>query len=195
MSNIFKDRERGFEADHFLKQDAKLLAKLRERAALSEVAQALAEKLKVDNAELLRHIVELGITRDTGAAVLLAPLVAWAEGQVTEAERNMVLSLAASRGIAPGSPAYAQLEAWLKKRPSDELFATALEAMKDGLAVAHRGRARRAHQVHRRGGAQGGRGLGRRALQAARAGDRGFPQRDGGARRHNLPAPRRQVTH
>jgi PAS domain-containing protein len=137
MSDIFKDRERGFEADHFLKQDAKLLAKLRERAALSEVAQALAEKLKVDNAELLRHIVELGITRDTGAAVLLAPLVqvAWAEGQVTEAERNMVLSLAASRGIAPGSPAYAQLEAWLKKRPSDELFATALEAMKDGLAV------------------------------------------------------------
>jgi PAS domain-containing protein len=134
MSDIFKDRERGFEADHFLKQDAKLLAKLRERAALSEVAQALAEKLKVDNAEL---IVELGITRDTGAAVLLAPLVqvAWAEGQVTEAERNMVLSLAASRGIAPGSPAYAQLEAWLKKRPSDELFATALEAMKDGLAV------------------------------------------------------------
>ena len=137
MSDIFKDRERGFEADYFRKQDAKLLAKLRERAALSEVAQALAEKLKVDNAALLRHIVELGITRDTGAAVLLAPLVqvAWAGGQVSGAERNMVLSLAASRGIEPGSPAYAQLEAWLKKRPSDDLFATALEAMKDGLAM------------------------------------------------------------
>lgn len=137
MSDIFKDRERGFEADYFRKQDDKLLAKLRERAALSEVAQALAEKLKVENAELLRHIVELGITRDTGAAVLLAPLVqvAWAEGHVSEAERRMVLSLATSRGIAPGSPAYAQLEAWLTKRPSDELFATALEAMKDGLAV------------------------------------------------------------
>ena len=137
MSDIFKDRERGFEADYFRKQDAKLLAKLRERAALSEVAQALAEKLKVDNAELLRHIVELGITRDTGAAVLLAPLVqvAWAGGQVSGAELNMVLSLAASRGIEPGSPAYAQLEALLKKRPSDDLFATALEVMKDGLAM------------------------------------------------------------
>jgi hypothetical protein len=137
MSDIFKDRERGFEADYFRKQDAKLLAKLRERAALSEVAQALAEKLKVDNAELLRHIVELGITRETGAAVLLAPLVqvAWAGGQVSEAERTAVLALAASRGMLPGSPAYGQLETWLKKRPSDELFATALEAMKDGLAV------------------------------------------------------------
>lgn len=141
MSDIFKDRERGFEADYFRKQDDKLLAKLRERAALSEVAQALAEKLKVDNSELLRHIVELGITRDTGAAVLLAPLVqvAWAGGQVSEAERNVVLSLAASRGMLPGSPAYGQLETWLKKRPSDELFATALEAMKDGLAVLSEG--------------------------------------------------------
>ena len=137
MSDIFKARERGFEADYFRKQDDKLLSKLRERAALSEVAQALAEKLQVENAELLRHIAELGITRDTGAAVLLAPLVqvAWAEGQVSEAERQMVLSLATSRGMLPGSPAYAQLEAWLKKRPSDDLFATALEAMKDGLAV------------------------------------------------------------
>lgn len=137
MTDIFKERERGFEADYFRKQDAKLLAKLRERAALSEVAQALAEKLKIDNSELLRHIVELGITRETGAAVLLAPLVqvAWAEGQVSDAERSVVLSLAEGRGIAPGSPAYAQLETWLKKRPSDELFATALEAMKDGLSV------------------------------------------------------------
>lgn len=137
MSDIFKARERGFEADYFRKQDDKLLAKLRERAALSEVAQALAEKLQVENAELLRHIAELGITRDTGAAVLLAPLVqvAWAGGQVSEAERQMVLSLATSRGMVPGSPAHAQLETWLKKRPSDDLFATALEAMKDGLAV------------------------------------------------------------
>jgi len=137
MSDIFKERERGFEADYFRKQDARLLAKLRERSALGEVAQALAEKLKVDNAELLRHIAELGITRETGAAVLVMPLVqvAWSEGHVTEAERSKVLSLAAARGIEPGSPAYAQLEAWLKKRPSDELFATALEAMKDGLAV------------------------------------------------------------
>ena len=137
MTDIFKDRERGFEADYFRKQDAKLLAKLRERAVLSEVAEALAEKLKVENAELLRHIAELGITRETGTAVLIAPLVqvAWAEGQVSEAERSMVLSLAEGRGIAPGSPAYTQLEAWLKVRPSDELFATALEAMKDGLSV------------------------------------------------------------
>lgn len=137
MSDLFKDRERGFEADYFRKQDAKLLEKLRERAELSEVAQALAEKLRIENADLMRHIVELGITSETGAAVLVMPLVqvAWASGEVSEEERDMVLALAASRGIEPGSPAYVQLETWLTTRPPDELFTTALEAMKDGLAV------------------------------------------------------------
>jgi hypothetical protein len=137
MSDIFKARERGFEADYFRRQDEKLLAKMRERAALGEVAQALAEKLAIDDAKLLRHIADLGLTRETGAAVLLAPLVqvAWAEGRVSDAERGKVLSLAASRGMVPGSPAYGQVEAWLTHRPSDDLFATALEAMKDGLGV------------------------------------------------------------
>ncbi len=137
MTDIFKERERGFEAEYFRKQDAKLLAKLRERAALGDVAQALAEKLRIENAELLQRVVELGISKDTGAAVLLAPLVqvAWAGGQVSEAERKVVLSLAVARGMPAGSPAYVQLESWLKKRPSDELFETALEVMKDGLAV------------------------------------------------------------
>lgn len=137
MSDKFKERERGFEADYFRKQDAKLLAKIRERAALGEVAQALADKLRIDDAELLRRITELGITRETGAAVLVVPLVqvAWAEGFVTPEEREKVLAIAAGRGVEPGSPAYAQLESWLDQRPPDALFDTALEAIKDGLAV------------------------------------------------------------
>lgn len=137
MSDKFKERERGFEADYFRKQDAKLLAKIRERAALGEVAQALADKLRIDDVELLRRITELGITRETGAAVLVVPLVqvAWAEGFVTPEEREKVLAIAAGRGVEPGSPAYAQLESWLDQRPPDALFDTALEAIKDGLAV------------------------------------------------------------
>jgi len=137
MRDIFKERERGFEADYFRKQDEKLLAKMRERARLQEVAQALADKLRVDDAELLHRVAELGLTRETGPAILLAPLVqvAWAEGEVTERERDVVLELAASRGVERGSPPWVQLEEWLVRRPSDELFETALEVMKAGLAV------------------------------------------------------------
>ena len=137
MRDLFKERERGFEADYFRKQDEKLLAKMRERAHLQEVAQALADKLRVDDAELLRRVIELGLSRENGAAILLAPLVqvAWAEGEVTERERAVVLETAAARGIEAGSPPWAQLEEWLAQRPSDALFETALEVMKAGLAV------------------------------------------------------------
>jgi tellurite resistance protein len=137
MSDIFKERERGFEADYFRKQDAKLLEKMRERAALQEVAQALADKLRVDNSELLRRVVDLGLNRETGAAILLAPLVqvAWAEGEVTEREREVIFEVAASRGVARGTPVHAQLEAWLRERPSDALFETAMEVMRAGLAI------------------------------------------------------------
>jgi tellurite resistance protein len=137
MSDIFKGRERAFEAVYFSKQDAKLLAKMRERAALREVAQALAEKLRVDDAELLKRVSDLGLNRETGPAILLAPLVqvAWAEGEVTEREREVVFEIAASRGIVAGSAAHAQLDTWLRQRPADALFETAFEVMKVAATV------------------------------------------------------------
>jgi hypothetical protein len=134
---IFKDRERAFEADYFRKQDEKLLEKMREKAALQEVAQALAEKLRVDDQELLQRVAALGLTRDTGAAILLAPLVqvAWAEGAVTEREREVLFEIAASRGVERGSPPGEQLEAWLRERPPDALFDTAMAILKTGIAL------------------------------------------------------------
>jgi hypothetical protein len=137
MKDILKDRGRGEEAEFFHKQDEKLLQKIRERAALEEVARALAEKLRVDDAELLKRVADLGLTQDTGAAILLAPLVqvAWAEGSVSPRERELVFEIATSRGIEPGSGPFRQLESWLERRPSDALFETALQVMKEGLAI------------------------------------------------------------
>ena len=73
----------------------------------------------------------------TGAAILLAPLVqvAWAEGTVTDRERAVVFEVAARRGIEPGSPPRAQLEAWLRERPPDAVFETALHVIEAGLAI------------------------------------------------------------
>jgi hypothetical protein len=137
MKDILKDRGRGEEADHFRREDAKLIEKMRERARLGEIAKALAAKLRVDDAELLRRVTDLGLDQDTGQAILLAPLVqvAWAEGHVSDAERAVVLELAASRGVTPGMPAHDKLLEWLKRRPSDALFETATEVMRVGLSV------------------------------------------------------------
>jgi hypothetical protein len=135
--DIFKERGRSFEDEYFRKHEAKLIAKLRERGRLEEISEALAIKLQIDSPELLRRIMAFGVTVETGPAFLLAPLVqvAWAEGGVTDRERGTVLRLAEQRGIAPASPAHAQLDAWLSTRPVDALFDAAIEAIKSGLSV------------------------------------------------------------
>ena len=135
--DMFKERERSLEEEYVRRHEAKLLEKLRERGKLEEIAAALAAKLQVDNPELLRRIVTLGVTLDTGAAFMLAPLVqiAWAEGAVTDRERETVLRLAEERGLEKGSPAHAQLLEWLRVRPADEFFDVAVEAIKVGLMV------------------------------------------------------------
>jgi hypothetical protein len=56
MTDVWKQRERGEELDYFRRQDAKLIEKIRERARVGEIAKALAEKLRVDDAELLRRV-------------------------------------------------------------------------------------------------------------------------------------------
>ena len=135
--DIFSERERGMEAAYFRELDAKLLQKLRETAKLEEIAAALATKLGADHPKLLRQIRDLGATPGTGSAFLLAPLVqvAWAEGKVSELERQTVLRLAEDRGVEPASPAHAQLVEWLRERPSDATFDVALAVIKVGLSV------------------------------------------------------------
>ena len=135
--DMFRDREWGEEDAYFRQQDAKLIAKLRQKAQLSEIAHALAEKLHADEPALLERIKKLGVTLDTGAAFILAPLVevAWADGDVSHAERDTILHIAKQRGVEPGSADYRQLLDWLAHRPSDEVFQTALEAIRIGLSV------------------------------------------------------------
>jgi hypothetical protein len=137
VKDIFRDRARGEEEAYFRQQDARLIAKLRQKAQLSEIAHALADKLDADEPALLERIQKLGVTLDTGSAFILAPLVevAWVDGDVSDAERDTILHIANQRGVAPGSADYRQLLDWLAHRPSDELFRTALEAIRIGLSV------------------------------------------------------------
>jgi len=134
--DIFKERERAEEEVFVRNRDAKLIEKLRENARLEVIVAALAEKLQVENPELLRRVMALGIDLSTGSAFLLAPLVqvAWAGGKVTARERETVLRLAFARGIEDGSPAHTRLVAWLENRPADVVFQTAMEVIQAGLA-------------------------------------------------------------
>jgi hypothetical protein len=134
---IFGDREKAIEEAYFRQEDARLLDKLRNKADLDDIAVALGEKLQIDDPALLQEVRGLSVTLDTAPALFLAPLVqvAWAEGKVSKAEHGTVLRLARQRGVEPGSPAYAQLEEWLRERPSDALFDTAVRVLKFAFDV------------------------------------------------------------
>ncbi|HET9337080.1 MAG TPA: hypothetical protein VFO12_11825 [Sphingomicrobium sp.] len=137
QDRIFGDREKALEESYFRQEEAKLLEKLRQRASLDEIALALGEKLQVDNAELLERVRTVGVKLDTAPALFLGPLVqvAWADGTVSRKEHQAVLRLAGARGVEEGSPAYAQLEEWLRVRPADELFDVAVEVLKYSFSV------------------------------------------------------------
>lgn len=134
---IFSEREQAAEAAYFRQHDARLVERLRQGAKLEEVASALAEKLQVDNPDLLQKARLVGVTAETAPALFLAPLVqvAWVDGSVSSAEQATVLRIAADRGVEEGSPAHDQLADWLRVRPSDALFDTAVEVVKYGLDV------------------------------------------------------------
>jgi len=135
--DMFRDRERGEEEAYFRQHDARLIEKLRQKAQFSEIAHALAEKLHADEPELLERIKKLGVTLDTGSAFILAPLVevAWVDGDVSHAERDTILHIARQRGVTQESADYRQLLDWLADRPPDDVFRTALEAIRIGLSV------------------------------------------------------------
>ena len=148
--DMFKERERSLEEEYFRKHEAKLIEKLRERGKVEEIVEALAMKLQIDDPALLRRIMALGVTLDTGAAFLLAPLVqvAWAEGGVTDREREKILRIAAERGIDTSSPAYTQLQAWLNT-PGRRDLRYGRRGHQERALRPHAGGTRRPHQADR----------------------------------------------
>ncbi|MDP6581501.1 MAG: hypothetical protein QF681_12670 [Vicinamibacterales bacterium] len=127
-----KDRERALENEYFRRKDAELIARLREQGRLEQERRALRDQLGSVDERLPAELQQAGLT-DEGLALLhLVPLVdvAWADKGVTARERDLVLALAARRGVAVDTPEHERLEGWLKRRPDQQVFETAYEAIR-----------------------------------------------------------------
>jgi hypothetical protein len=133
------DQARQREDDYFRKHDRELIARMRAAAASEQTRRDLEAKTGLRDPELLKDLEELGFAPDTIGLLPLVPVlqVAWAEGGVSDAERKLILQLARSRGIEPGTPADRQLSEWLDQRPSADVFRRAtrlIRAMLDQQA-------------------------------------------------------------
>ena len=119
-------QERGnrLEEEFFAKQNAAMVAKLREQKAVEEERAQMTAALGVDDPVLFEQLRSHGVTSATLAAVSLAPLVlvAWADRSLESKEREAVLKEAKSSGLAEGSAELQLVESWLNERPGDSLM-------------------------------------------------------------------------
>src|SRR5918994_253835 len=96
------DRGRALEEEYFRKKNRELVEKMRRDAADEEARRARGERRGPRTPKAIRGWQALGFTADTVALLPLVPVirVAWAEGGVTDAERQAIRKLAHARGIA-----------------------------------------------------------------------------------------------
>ena len=115
---------RTLEDAFFAKENARLLQQMRERARQQERRAAMREVVRVDDDELIDHLIALGLEPETVLALQLVPLaaVAWADGQIEPRERDAVLKAAAAQGVKPDSVAGQMLDNWLMQPPGAELM-------------------------------------------------------------------------
>ena len=129
--DAFAERGRALEEEYFRKKDRELIEKLRRASEAAQVRGELSKQTGVTDPAMLEALEELGLTADTVSLLPLVPVVelAWAEGGITPAERQGIVSLARSRGITEGSAADVRLNSWMASRPTPEQFARATRVM------------------------------------------------------------------
>lgn len=133
--NAMAKRGKALEEEYFHRKEKELMEKLRQRRAAEAQMNELSEATGNPNEEILKTLQELGYTRDTVALLHLVPLlnVAWADGNVSRQEREMILEAARLHGVAEDSAGSRQLIDWLDNRPSEEFFAHTLRIVGDLL--------------------------------------------------------------
>ena len=118
------DDVRKREEEYFRRKDRELLERMRKEAEAASARKELEAATGIRDAESLKELEELGFSPRTIVLLPLVPVlqVAWAEGGISAAEREMIVKLARSRDVEPGSEADAQLQEWLERRPSEGTF-------------------------------------------------------------------------
>ncbi len=125
ISDAFGDRRRALEDSFFHERDKLLLEKLQMELETIEEHRNLAHVSGILDDKVLSNLMKAGVRAETLLAVTLIPLVevAWADGAVSEDEREAVLKAAAENGVKEGSAAHQLLSQWLKDRPDVRIIA------------------------------------------------------------------------
>jgi uncharacterized tellurite resistance protein B-like protein len=120
--DAFEARRKSLEETFFAKREKSLVEKLRRTLEQEQPRETLRDLTGIQDEGVIDTLVSLHVDRDTLAAFALYPLVevAWADGQVDEAERDAFLRAAAEHGLSADSPGHQALREFLKETPREE---------------------------------------------------------------------------
>lgn len=127
MSEVtLEERGRALENQFYEKENQEKLAAMKQKLDAQRSKEELRKASGMSDDAVLDKLVALGLRANTIAALSLVPLiqVAWADGSIQDNERTAILQGAHGKGLEEGSDGYELLQAWLKRRPDDQLFST-----------------------------------------------------------------------
>ncbi|MEZ6104178.1 MAG: hypothetical protein R3E01_34995 [Pirellulaceae bacterium] len=117
-------RRKALEDSFFAQRDQELLKQLHERLQEATQREALAMVSGIEDEEVLDFLLRLNLSSETAAALTLVPLieVAWADGNISDEERQAILDAASNHGVADDAPCCQLLESWLTAKPDPRLL-------------------------------------------------------------------------
>lgn len=120
------------EEDYFRKRNQELVEKMRQTLRQQKEAAELAAETGVADEALLEKLASLGVTRETAPLLPLMPLlqVAWADGEIQDAERKLLEKAADEAGLTEG-PAREAFDRMLDQQPEAAFFDGALNFIRE----------------------------------------------------------------
>ena len=122
--DALQTRGKALEDEYFHRVDEAMLIRMRESMHREQAKKLLVETLGFEDDALGEHLLNAGIDAGTVSALVLVPLVlvAWADGEISSAERQTIMSEALHRGLPSTEDAFRLIEHWLEHRPSRQLW-------------------------------------------------------------------------
>lgn len=118
------ERGKALEDEFFHRVDERLRAKLHAKLEREEAVKRFSAATGIENEEVIHHLIDSGFAPASISALTLVPIVfvAWADGKVTPAERQIILRAALHRGVKGKPEAFEMLEGWLQQPPPESLW-------------------------------------------------------------------------
>ena len=121
-TDALEKRRKSLEEAFFAHREQQLISKLRVALEKEHPRDVLRQLTGIADEPVLDTLVALHVNHETLAAFALYPLVevAWADGEVDEAERKAFFEAVAAYGIKPGTAGWETLRTFLADTPREE---------------------------------------------------------------------------